>query len=132
MKAILANNICQHGTPWYRPKNALILEWKVFDLDRIEGKDRACINIEILQQGKTYYCCVWITTKEIDLIGSGKGITTQDAVREAFASAGVSFDSPLPETDPNCRPEKLVEVAIDAIATELGVTNKLTVPFVVR
>jgi hypothetical protein len=65
----------------------------------------------------------------VNLIGSGKGSTTQEALNKAFSSIGIEFDNPLPDTDPIARPEKMVTVAIDAIARELGITKKVVVPF---
>lgn len=134
MKATLTKTQLR-TTKFYRPDDSLILEWKVIDLANTDAlvdckKLIEPIDICIYRKGRTYSCCFWIRTAAIDLVGSGKGDTTQEAVDNAFSSVGIEFDRPLPDTDPIARPEKMVLVAIDAIATELGITKKVVVPFV--
>jgi hypothetical protein len=153
MKATLTKtNYYAENEYIYRPDDVLILEWKVYDIDLlvIDNNEPDSINIKIYKKGTCYACYIWIKqynrqvevieqnkavaiattwTQKINLFGSGKGYTGQKAVETAFASIGIKFDSELPQTDPNCRPEKMVTVAIDAITLELGITHKLVVPF---
>ena len=136
MKATLTKtNFIFKAIAFSRPDDSLILEWKVLDLADIAAlvdckKLIEPIDIAIYYKRGVYSCCIWIHTTAVQLLGNGKANTPGEALNNAFSSIGIEFDEPLPDTDPISRPEKMVSVAIDAIAIELGIKQKVVVPFI--
>lgn len=56
------------------------------------------VRIDMYKKGQTYYCCLWVQGQEsVDVTGSGKGKTRFNAVYAALDSAGICFNSQLPE-----------------------------------
>lgn len=146
MKATLTKTFFQ-VKKMYKPDDALILEWKVYDLDLLtcdENEDES-IDIRIYKRGKAYSCCIWIRRHKtidelgvdgrykrvstVDLAGSGKDTTSQHAIINALRSIGITFDSEVPMIDPFYSPRKMVETVINAVSVELGIKYKKVAEF---
>lgn len=88
------------------------------------------VRVDLYKKGeRSYYCALWIrgwaNKQEVDITGSGRANTRFGAVYAALNSAGISFDSPLPELGSNFDVQVWwkLEFVVEAIAETAGAEN---------